>query len=318
MGSGPKLFGLARVHCTLYIPCVLRVYPVLYFRRLSLTYQWCLAGFPAQDSYNLQLIMIFIEATPLGVVLLVSLRMLLIGPFLSSRRMATDSEMEGSEAILASVKALTDKFDTLQKEVEELKRRSPSKSGSSSSDESENESDRDHRRRSYRSRSRSRRPRSRRPRSRPPRSKSPRSRHSTGGQPRSPRSRHSTREHSTREQAWSRDSQAEHEQGGGGGDRAENKDFRLIGHLCASRFPSMVYCSFMPGQITNLTGQKAILFGICPMAACYFQLWGGGGGGGADAPGPQAEPGTGVHSPQQAGQTGWRLRSRRSWTSARR
>ena len=34
----------------------------------------------------------------------------------------------------------------------------------------------------------------------------------------------------------------------------------------------MVYCSFMPGQITNLTGQKAILFGICPMAACYFQL----------------------------------------------
>ena len=117
MGSGPKLFGLARVHCTLYIPCVLRVYPVLYFRRLRLTYQWCLAGFPAQDSYNLQLIMIFIEATPLGVVLLVSLRMLLIGPFLSSRRMATDSEMEGSEAILASVKALTDKFDTLQKEV---------------------------------------------------------------------------------------------------------------------------------------------------------------------------------------------------------
>ena len=52
----------------------------------------------------------------------------------------------------------------------------------------------------------------------------------------------------------------------------ENKDFRLIGHLCASRFPSMVYCSFMPGQIANLTGQKAILFGICPMAACYFQL----------------------------------------------
>ena len=33
----------------------------------------------------------------------------------------------------------------------------------------------------------------------------------------------------------------------------------------------MVY-SFMPGQITNLTGQTAILFGICPMAACYFQL----------------------------------------------
>ena len=58
------------------------------------------------------------------------------------------------------------------------------------------------------------------------------------------------------------------------GSRAENKDFRLIGHLCASRFPSMVYCSFMPGQITNLTRQKAILFGICPMAACYFQLWG--------------------------------------------
>ena len=51
--------------------------------------------------------------------------------------------------------------------------------------------------------------------------------------------------------------------------RAENKDFRLIGHLCASRFPSMVYCSFMPGQITNLTGQKAILFGIHKMA-CYF------------------------------------------------
>ena len=54
--------------------------------------------------------------------------------------------------------------------------------------------------------------------------------------------------------------------------RAKNKDFRLIGHLYASRFPSMVYCSFMPGQITNLTGQKANLFGICPMAACYFQL----------------------------------------------
>ena len=54
--------------------------------------------------------------------------------------------------------------------------------------------------------------------------------------------------------------------------RAENKDFRLMGHLCASRFPSMVYCSFMPGQIINLTGQKAIWFGICPMAACYFQL----------------------------------------------
>ena len=53
--------------------------------------------------------------------------------------------------------------------------------------------------------------------------------------------------------------------------RAENKDFRLIGHLCASRFPTMVYCSFMPGQITNLTGKKAILFGICPMTACYFQ-----------------------------------------------
>ena len=35
----------------------------------------------------------------------------------------------------------------------------------------------------------------------------------------------------------------------------------MIGHLCASRFPSKVYCScsFMPGQITNLTGQKAIL-----------------------------------------------------------
>ena len=49
--------------------------------------------------------------------------------------------------------------------------------------------------------------------------------------------------------------------------RAENKDFRLIGHLCASRFPSWFnYCSFMPGQITNLTGQKAILFGICLMA----------------------------------------------------
>ena len=47
----------------------------------------------------------------------------------------------------------------------------------------------------------------------------------------------------------------------GGGCRAENKDFRLSGHLCASRFPSIVYCSFMPGQITNLTGQKAILFG---------------------------------------------------------
>ena len=45
---------------------------LLYFRRLSLTYQWCLARFPAQDSYNLQLIMIFIEATPLGVVLLLS------------------------------------------------------------------------------------------------------------------------------------------------------------------------------------------------------------------------------------------------------
>ena len=28
----------------------------------------------------------------------------------------------------------------------------------------------------------------------------------------------------------------------------------------------MVYCSFMPGQITNLTGQKAILFGICPIS----------------------------------------------------
>ena len=37
-------------------------------------------------------------------------------------------------------------------------------------------------------------------------------------------------------------------------------------------FHQMVYCSFMPGHITNLTGQKAILFGICPMAACYFQL----------------------------------------------
>ena len=48
--------------------------------------------------------------------------------------------------------------------------------------------------------------------------------------------------------------------------RAENKDFRLIRHLlCASRFPSMVYCLFMPGQITNLTGQKAIKFGICPV-----------------------------------------------------
>ena len=45
-----------------------------------------------------------------------------------------------------------------------------------------------------------------------------------------------------------------------------------MGHLCASRFPSMVYCSFMPGQIINLTGQKAIWFGICPMAASYFQL----------------------------------------------
>ena len=64
--------------------------------------------------------------------------------------------------------------------------------------------------------------------------------------------------------------------GGGGGmppyfldkHRAENKDFRLIGYLCASRFPSMV----MPGQITNLTCQKAILFGICLMAACYFQF----------------------------------------------
>ena len=32
--------------------------------------------------------------------------------------------------------------------------------------------------------------------------------------------------------------------------RAENKDFRLIGHLCA-RFPSMVRYSFMPGQIAN-------------------------------------------------------------------
>ena len=57
---------------------------------------------------------------------------------------------------------------------------------------------------------------------------------------------------------------------------AENKDFRLSGHLCAS---TIVY---WPGQITNLTGQKAILFGqkailfgISPMAACYFQLWGG-------------------------------------------
>ena len=41
----------------------------------------------------------------------------------------------------------------------------------------------------------------------------------------------------------------------------------------------MVYCSFLPGQITNLTDQKANL----SMAACYFQLWGwgwGGGGGG--------------------------------------
>ena len=27
-----------------------------------------------------------------------------------------------------------------------------------------------------------------------------------------------------------------------------------------------------PDKITNLTGQKAILFGNCPMAACYFQL----------------------------------------------
>ena len=55
--------------------------------------------------------------------------------------------------------------------------------------------------------------------------------------------------------------------------RAENKDFGLIGHLCASRFPAIVYCSFVPGQLTNLTGQKANLFGVCPMTACYFQLW---------------------------------------------
>ena len=34
----------------------------------------------------------------------------------------------------------------------------------------------------------------------------------------------------------------------------------------------MVYCSFMPGQMTVLTGQKAILLRICPKAGCYFQL----------------------------------------------
>ena len=39
--------------------------------------------------------------------------------------------------------------------------------------------------------------------------------------------------------------------------RAENKDLRLIGHLCASRFPSMVYCSFMPGQITDFDWSKS-------------------------------------------------------------
>ena len=53
------------------------------------------------------------------------------------------------------------------------------------------------------------------------------------------------------------------------GTRVEStKDLRLIGHLSASRFLSMVYCLFMPGQ--NLTGQKAILLGICPMASCYY------------------------------------------------
>ena len=55
---------------------------------------------------------------------------------------------------------------------------------------------------------------------------------------------------------------------GGRACRAENKDFRLIGHSCAS---TMVYCSFMPGQIM---GKKQLnLFGICPMAACYFPVW---------------------------------------------
>ena len=33
----------------------------------------------------------------------------------------------------------------------------------------------------------------------------------------------------------------------------------------------LFYCSFMPGQIM---GKKQLnLFGICPMAACYFPVW---------------------------------------------
>ena len=122
---------------------------------------------------NLQLIIIFIEAIPLGpgVVIfryIISLRMPLIGLFLSSRHMTSGNTMAGSEAILAGMKAITDKLDTLQEEVNELKRRSHSKSVSRSED-----SDRDPRRRHYRSRSRSSTPRRRR--------SSSRGRYPTGG-----------------------------------------------------------------------------------------------------------------------------------------
>ena len=153
----------------------------------------------------------------------------LIGLFLSSRSMATDSEMAGSEAILISMKALTGKFDTLQKEVEELKRRSPSKSGSSSSYESWNESDRDHRRRSYRRRPRSRHPRSRRSRSmqapqpqeQAPQEQAPQDQmpQEQAPQEQAPQEQ-APQEHAGApggEQAWSRDSRAGHEQGWGGG-----------------------------------------------------------------------------------------------------